>query len=204
MDDKCQDGLLKRLDQFKKSSSFACWDKGNISGKEWLKTIEHNYNPNYIFVGLNPSRNKASDPDSDWMSFHDDGPKSKDEVLCHALTGTEYERAFLTDLYYDVYEPDSNNVLNKRKQTDEDYFRCLFNARRMLGGQAVIVAMHSLVFKRLTSKTILKGINDADLLNEISSVPIKHITHYSFRYVNKETYRAMALIQLGNHIIVPK
>ena len=109
MDSLCEDSILKKLDEYKKYSSFALWDEGNISGQEWLKTIDQEFNPHYMFVGLNPSRAN----EHDWMSFHDGDNKSKDDVLYNALKETEYERAFLTDLFYDVLEPNSNNVLNK-------------------------------------------------------------------------------------------
>ena len=125
---------LTQYDQIKKkygkTASWAIWaeegktPKSNIcdlsifNDNRILKIL----NPNYVFVGLNPS---VQDADKDtWHNFHSkDTKRQNDYKLRYALKNTKFWGAYLTDLVSDVEETNSNKVSISVKNVNKTSFK---------------------------------------------------------------------------------
>jgi hypothetical protein len=69
-------------------------------------------NPNIIMVGLNYSRETLG---SRLSNFHDSRTIGKDYKLRHTFSGTEYEGAYMTDVFKNFVEVSSSNVIKHLK-----------------------------------------------------------------------------------------
>ena len=103
-----------------------------------------NFNKNYIFMGLNPSRNLRGD----YTNFHDSGKRSKDKRLREILLRfPQFECCLMMDLY-SVVNPDSLQIKNK----EEDVRNTLNYLKPLLDGGSKIIAIGTKVFKELSKK----------------------------------------------------
>ena len=164
-----------------KSASWAVWaeegrtPKSNISDLSIFNDshILKILNPNYVFVGLNPS---VQDTDKDtWHNFHSkDTKRQNDYKLRYALKNTKFWGAYLTDLVSDVEETNSNKVFVSDKNVKK--FK---EEIALLGVKPVLIAMGDKVYKALVSC----------LKDNFTIVKIKHFSCY----VSKEAYRESVL-----------
>ena len=81
-------------------------------------------NPNYVFVGLNCSSTHIPKPGSPsvriWGNFHCRHRGGKDANLRDALTGTEYEGAYLTDILKYADQPLASKVRKHFKEYPDE------------------------------------------------------------------------------------
>ena len=171
--------------KYGKSASWAIWaeegdkPKSNISDLSVFDDdcIIEQLNPNYVFVGLNPS---VQDIDTNiWHNFHSkDTKRQNDYKLRYALKNTKYWGSYLTDLAPDIKETNSNKVsvsdINVKKFKEEI---------ALLGTKPVLIAMGDKVYKTLIDC----------LENTYNIVKIKHFSNY----ISKEAYRNVVLEQLS-------
>ncbi len=103
--------------KYGKSASWAVWaeegrtPKSNISDLSIFNDsrILKILNPNYVFVGLNPS---VQDTDNEtWRNFHSvDNKKQHDYKLRYALKNTKFWGAYITDVVPDKKDSKAENV----------------------------------------------------------------------------------------------
>ncbi len=184
--------------QYGSTSSWTIWatpnndlwkTKSNISDVSFFQNqdiIEY-LSPDYIFVGQNPADHTDSDKYTElWKNFHSgDTKRSQDYKLRYALKDTKYWGCFITDIYPSVIETDSNCAMRKTNKvmTTESIER-LLQARTILGGHAVIVAIGGKAYQILKKELREKN------------VCLKKITHYSYR-INIDKYRQSVLTDLS-------
>ena len=171
--------------KYGKSASWAVWaeegktPKSNISD---LSIFNDNriikiLNPNYVFVGLNPS---IQDVDKDiWHNFHSkDTKRQNDYKLRYALKNTKFWGAYLTDLASNVKETNSNKVFVSDKNVKK--FK---EEIALLGTKPVLIAMGDKVYKALTRY----------FKDDFTIIGIKHFSCY----ISKEAYREAVLKKLS-------
>lgn len=168
------------------SASWAVWaeegdtPKSNISDLSIFenKDIIKQLNPNYVFVGLNPS---VQDVDKDiWHNFHSkDTKRQNDYKLRYAFKNTRFWGAYLTDLVPNIEETNSNKVqistINVNKFRDEI---------ALLGTNPVLIAFGDKVYNALVE----------NMGHEYKIYKIKHFSCY----ISKEEYKKHLLQQLEN------
>ena len=184
--------------QYGSTSSWTIWarpnndlwkTKSNISDVSFFQNqdIIDYLSPDYIFVGQNPADHTDSDKYTElWKNFHSgDTKRSQDYKLRYALKDTKYWGCFITDIYPEIIETDSNCAMRKanKDMTSESKER-LLQARNILGGHAIIVAIGDKTYQIL--KEALSGEN----------VRLKKITHYS-HHINIDKYRQSVLKDLS-------
>lgn len=190
------DSLIRK--QYGATSSWTIWakpdndlwkTKSNIADISFFQNedIINYLCPDYIFVGLNPSKHSNSAACTElWRNFHSgDAKKSQDYKLRYALKDTKYWGCFITDVFPTIIEKDSNCAMKKtNKSMTTESIEMILQARDILGGHAVIVAVGGKAYKIL--KKGLSGTNAC----------LKKITHYSYR-INIDKYRQSVLINLN-------
>lgn len=171
--------------KYGKSASWAVWKdegntpKSNISDLSVFndKEIYKKLNPNYVFVGLNPSVQDTTE--EIWHNFHSpDTKRQNDYKLRYALKNTKFWGAYLTDLVSNVEETNSNKVFVSDKNIKK--FK---EEIALLGVKPVLIAMGDKVYKALISC----------LKDDFTIVRIKHFSCY----VSKEAYREAVLKDLS-------
>ena len=137
-----------------------------------------------IMVGLNIARPLAEP----FCNFHDSKPRANDFKLRHALAGTEYWGAYMTDFIKNVPIVTSSDLRKHLKafpdkiKSSVDEF--LDELRDLKASRPMVIALgndaHRLIVRNLP----------ADVYGRLVRV-----THYSYR-VGKEKYRDTVLAQL--------
>lgn len=186
------------LKEYGSTSSWAIWaapTNGNWRSKDSMSDMTpfsrtedllKSLNGDHIFVGLNPAVHiQMSHNPIPWENFHSgDIRRSQDYKLRFALRETKYWGAFMTDLYSEIKDTNSNSAIKKvTVSLTKESINSLLHIRSLLGGKASIIAMGSKAY------AVLKN-------NLPNHVNLKMITHYS-SYVNIEAYRDKVLKQLN-------
>jgi len=96
------DHLLSRYGSY---SSWAIWDDSDAHDTSIIDENIHELNPSFIFVGLNISRILSKPA---WSNFHDNTHSRK---LRYACNYTKLRGAYLTDLFKDLPEAKSSNLI---------------------------------------------------------------------------------------------
>lgn len=142
-------------------------------------------NDSYIFVGLNPAaHDQAAQSIQPWGNFHSgDKKRSQDYKLRYALCGTEYWGAFITDVYPEIIDTDSNSTMKKvTLKGTEDSVKTILDIWQLLGERATIVAIGNKAY------SVLRKWLPTDIV-------LKKIRHYSSR-MNIDQYKETVLQQL--------
>lgn len=145
--------------------------------------------PHIVFVGLNISRGLIHEP---LANFHDSRPRGTDFKIRHALKGTEYWGAYMTDLFKDLDEKDSKNVQklvkNSPSLVDENINFFRQEIADVLGEEtnsAMLIAFGNEVYSHLSNH--FRGV-----------FCIEKVPHYAAqKYNNKEEYRRAVLESLA-------
>lgn len=170
--------------KYGKSASWAVWKdegntpKSNISDLSVFndKEIYKKLNPNYVFVGLNPSVQDTTE--EIWRNFHSpDTKRQNDYKLRYALKNTKFWGAYITDLN-GTKETDSNKVFVSTN--DVHTFK---EEIALLKTKPVLIALGDKVYNALTKH----------LSEEYTIVKIKHFSCY----ISKEAYRESVLKDLS-------
>ena len=167
-------------EKYGKFASWAIWTdegctpKSNIADLSVFndKEIHKKLNPNYVFVGLNPS---VQDTNNEiWRNFHSpDTKRQNDYKLRYALKNTKFWGAYITDLN-GTKETNSNKV--SVSANDVSLFK---EEIALLGTKPVLIALGDKVYNALMKY----------LSEEYTSVKIKHFSCY----ISKEAYREAVL-----------
>lgn len=168
-------------------SSWALWadvvdtPKSGVSDlRVFDDKVYEKLNPNYVFVGLNPSVQDVKP--EDWCNFHSrDTKRQNDYKLRFALKGTKFWGSYMTDLKSPIKETDSNKV-----SVSEDDVNSFMVEISLLGTKPVLIALGSKVYKALTKHK--------NLPNECKIVKIRHYSSF----ISKEKYRKEVLDILAN------
>ncbi len=137
--------------------------------------------PHIVLVGLNISRGLIHKP---FANFHDPRPQGTDFKIRHAFKGTEYWGAYMTDLFKNLDEKDSNKV------------------KALIKNDPSIIAAHvnflrdelRHVVGKSSKKTTLIAFGDVVYThiqkNFSAECEVKKIPHYaSQNYNNKDLYK---------------
>ena len=137
--------------------------------------------PHIVFVGLNISRGLIHEP---LANFHDPRPQGTDFKIRHALRGSDYWGAYMTDLFKNLDEKDSNKV------------------KALIKNDPSIIAAHvsflrdeiRYVVGKSSEKATLIAFGDAVYThlkkNFSAECEVKKIPHYaSQNYNNKDLYK---------------
>ncbi len=171
--------------EYGKSASWAVWaeewntPKSNIGDLSIFDDLEiyKRLNPNYVFVGLNPSVQDTSE--EIWHNFHStDTKRQNDYKLRYAIKNTKFWGAYITDLN-GVKETDSNKV-----SVSADDVQAFTQEIALLGIKPVLIALGDKVYNALVKY----------LSGEYTIVKIKHFSCY----ISKEAYRESVLKELAN------
>jgi len=188
-----KDNYEKLLKKFGKVSSWAIWaeqgdkPKSNTGDMSVFENADllNILNPNYVFVGLNPSTqsfNKA------WASFHSTCSYQNDYKLRYALKNTKYWGAYITDIIKSRIDAKSENINKYLKDNPDalnEYVSKLEGEIAILGTSPILIAMGNKAYKIL-SRTHLKD-----------KYTIVKIKHYSM-YIGQDNYRKEVLSVLNN------
>lgn len=180
---------LEKYEEIKKkygiSASWTIWKEEGNTPKSNIcdlsvfndKEIYKKLNPNYVFVGLNPS---IQDTNSEiWRNFHSpDTKRQNDYKLRHALKNTKFWGAYITDLN-GTKETNSNKVF----VSDNDV-RSFREEIALLGTKPVLIALGDKVYNALMKY----------LSEEYTIIKIKHFACY----ISKEAYRESVLKDLSS------
>lgn len=134
--------------------------------------------PDVVLVGLNAATRPLSS-DEAWVNFHDPRPVANDFKIRHALEGTPYWGAYMTDVFIGLHETDSGKVKTwMRANPDEvqEHLRRFESELSDLGSaDPLLVAFGGMVF---------------DVLQEHlgSNYRVVKVTHYAHQ-ISKENYR---------------
>ena len=164
---------------------------GDLSVFDILRnpTLLEQLKPRIIFVGLNISRGVMTEP---LANFHDARPQGTDFKIRHALKGSRFWGGYMTDLFKDLDEKDSNKVkalIDKDTGLVESHVNFLRNEVQDVAGgpniRATLVAFGDIVYEKLHR-------HFAD------EHEVKKIPHYaSQKYNNKDRYREAVAKALG-------
>ena len=144
-------------------------------------TLLEQLKPHVILVGLNISRGLIQES---FANFHDSRPQGTDFKIRHALRGSDYWGAYMTDLFKDLDEKDSNKV------------------KALIKNDPSIIAVHvnflrdeiRYVVGNSSEKYTLIAFGDAVYThlkkNFSAECEVKKIPHYaSQNYNNKDLYK---------------
>lgn len=184
----------EQMKQFSKAGgSWAIWEMpqdgegpkarvGDLSVFERPDILEQ-LNGDYVFVGLNQSKQESCVASALWRNFHSiDNKRQQDYKLRYALYGTKYWGAYMTDAIKNLVETDSSKVQLTKVEGQIQSLRKELNA---LGGNPVLVGMGGKAFNFLNRY----------LGKDYSVVGIKHYACY----VNKDKYRVEVLNNLSRN-----
>lgn len=169
--------------KYGKCSSWAIWadqgerPKSNTSDLSIFDSddVVNELNSDYVFVGLNVSRDDCKE---DWSNFHSPSPFQNDYKLRYAFKGTPFWGSYMTDVIKRYPEPDSRTIESMLKSGIIDVEKNIGWLKEELDllGKPTIIAFGNAVHQLLTEQ--LSGYGDIIKLN-----------HYSIR-CSKERYRA--------------
>lgn len=135
-------------------------------------------NPNFVFVGLNPSEHNIKTRVEPWRNFHStDTIRQNDFKLRHALCGTQFWGAYITDLNV-IKEKDSNKVTISEKDVES-----FIKEISLLDSKPTLIALGDKVYRALNK----------NLLGKYRIIKIKHFACY----ISKEKYREEVLQALA-------
>ena len=144
-------------------------------------TLLEQLKPHVILVGLNISRGLIKES---FANFHDSRPQGTDFKIRHALQGSDYWGAYMTDLFKDLDEKDSNKVKALIKNDPSliaAHVTFLRDEIRHVVGEssarATLIAFGDVVYTHLKN-------------NFSTECEVKKIPHYaSQNYNNKDLYK---------------
>ena len=171
------------------SCSWAVWDApadGNWRSKSRMGDVPNFDNPtvfkqlhsDYILVGLNKAKHDLGENRKDipWADFHSpDTRRSQDYKMRYAFHEIEYAKkywgCFITDVYPNIIETDSNKaLLDVTAKDTEKAISSLLDIWEILGSRSTIVA-----FGNDAANELLKYKNDFDA----KGIKLLMIRHYS-------------------------
>jgi len=176
-------------------SSWALWSPAGATPKSgiadlWHFEAEHlaatldQLHANVIFVGLNFSRNPDLEP---FANFHSGKPTGQDYKLRHALQGTPFWGAYMTDIIKDFVEVSSTNLmqaLRNNPSIEKSSVQTFLEEIDLLGAKdPLLVALGGDTHKILTR-------------NFAGRFRIQRVPHYA-NYVAPQTYRDQVLAALA-------
>ena len=152
-----------------------------FDGKVWEKL-----NRDYVFIGFNQSCHKSQVEGGDlWRNFHSlDNRRQNDFKLRHALHGTKFWGAYMTDAIKWVRENVAANVRLTPERIRENMDK-LQEELDVLGGRPTLIAMGDDAYKVVCGHFKSKGYKVAGIM------------HYAYR-IGKENYRDAVLKALTN------
>lgn len=159
-------------------------DLGQFEGEKLDKTTLKLLHADVIFVGLNFSRN----PDLEsFANFHSGKPTGQDYKLRHALQGTPFWGAYMTDIIKDYVEVSSTNMMKALRNDpsiETASVQTFLEEIDLLGAKdPLLVALGSDTHKILTR-------------NFAERFRIKRVPHYA-NYVAPQAYREQVLAALA-------
>lgn len=181
-------------EKYGEMSSWAIWKQPTTSAKSNTgdlsvfndDAILEKLNPDYVFVGLNCSSTHG-ERHGEWHNFHSDYRYQNDYKLRHALNGTKYWGAYITDIIKMHAEVDSNKVarfLSAHPEVVEENISLFEEEINLLGTKPVLIAMgdktYEILCKYLGGKYV-----------------IVKIKHYSYT-IGMEEYRKDTLSVLNS------
>ena len=150
-------------------------DLSVFNGEVW-KSL----NRDYVFIGLNLACHDSLVGDDDlWWNFHSkDNKRQNDFKLRHALLGTKFWGAYMTDAIKGVYQTDSSKVSVGKNEGVQQMAK-LKKELNALGGHPVLIAM---------------GVKAYNVVSRHFAPKFKviRIMHYA-NYISKENYRDKVL-----------
>ncbi len=194
-----QDAFEKLRDSYCDLSSWAIWDKDDISNLEIFNESNRPWEklrPQFVFVALN----RSIEIDGLFSMFH--SSSKGDHMLRRALEKTIFWGSYMTDIIDMVgregqktmaaFRSDRNfatQQIERFRAEIEDVVRFCHLVQKPL-----LIAMGDDTLK------VLKWARDANLLNGYEE--IKHITHYSYQRLSYDQYRQeiMELVNCVSHI----
>ena len=192
----------KLKQEFGTSASWAIWQMPGVSPKSNMEDVSmfdnesilDRLNPAVVFVGLNPSgvHDGFMDESRPWCFFHSSNPRGHDYKLRYALINTDFWGGYITDLFKDVLEVDSDKLdeyLKKHPEIIAANVKTFLHELSLLHKDTLIVALGDRVYNYLV-RFIGAGYR------------IIKIKHYSYR-IGKEDYRRDALKALCKYSLSP-
>lgn len=178
-------------------ASWAVWAKeGDTpkSGMSDLSVLDPTQNPalldtvhgEAVFLGLNISR-RIERP---FGNFHDRRPMATDFKIRHALKGTRFWGAYMTDLIKDFEEKASANLvqyLRTNRDFEAENIALLKAELQLLGAHTPTLIAFGKDTEKIAKRTLGKDF------------PVIGIPHYAI-YISKENYRSQVLQILDTHI----
>lgn len=141
-------------------------------------------NSDYVFVGLNVSKNKDINENKYWWNFHSNSPHQNDFKLRYALMNTKFWGSYMTDIIKNHTEVNSKQVMafleqnpNIVEQNIKEFKEeiCLLNNKT----KPKLITMGNSVYKILSKY----------LSNEYTIVKIMHYSNY----INQNEYKKRIL-----------
>ncbi|MDR1106634.1 MAG: hypothetical protein LBL44_09780 [Treponema sp.] len=87
--------LKKTLGAWGAWGSWALWDK-DLNNTAFIDASYRKLKTDYVFVGLNASKNLAGEPA--WTNYHLTHRGSSEKKLSRVFTGTKFEGSYMTDI----------------------------------------------------------------------------------------------------------
>ena len=177
--------------KYGKCSSWAVWadqgerPKSNTSDLSIFDSddVVNELNSDYVFVGLNVSRDDCKE---DWSNFHSPSPFQNDYKLRYAFKGTPFWGSYMTDVIKGYSDPDSKSVESILKSRDRvrRNIECL-NKELDLLGRPKIFAFGNTAYRLLTEH--LSGHGDIIKLKHYSvRCSMKKYKEYIHRIIEEE------------------
>ncbi len=143
-------------------------------------------NPDVVLLGLNASSRGAEMERRPWGNFHDASGDAQDYKIRFAFRDTPYWGAYMTDVFIDLPETNSNTVRKWRAANPEKVDAHLIRLEQelnILGTDPLLVVFGDLAYTSLPQ----------EFLRRHRAVKIDH---YS-RYIGPENYRTKVLGQIA-------
>ena len=116
------------------------------------ENVIYDLHTNFVLVALNVSYEVETV--SDWRNFHSAYNRNTDYKLRRILSGTKLWGSYITDIFKNFPEPDSNLVLKYCKNHPDEVSSQVDTFREEMklvcDGQTVLIAFGDIVFKILT------------------------------------------------------
>lgn len=143
-------------------------------------------NPDVVLLGLNASSRGAEMDPRPWGNFHDPSARAQDYKIRFALRETPYWGAYMTDVFIDLPETNSNKVRTWRSENPEAVAAHVLRLEQeldALGTDPLLVVFGDLAYTSLP-QDFRRGRR------------VVKVDHYS-NYIGKEDYRARILSQIS-------
>jgi hypothetical protein len=146
------------------------WDGEDLNNTCFIEANYRKLTTDYVFVGLNASRDLEGKPA--WTNYHLTHRGSKEKTLCRVFTGTKFEGSYMTDIMKGFTSRGSAAALEEWEKNEElrkESIKTLRKEFNVLGKVKMVYFF---------------GKNVCHLWHEIpklASYPAKIITHFAAR-----------------------